>query len=806
MNFPSERKNLPRYRRSTLSTALAVALAAGAVSTLAAPGELTVTVTDAATGRVVPDVRVTATDRDGNVSTVSSNASGVALFSSLEEGFYLVEAYKDSKRRVSEPAFRLIGERASRLVLEMSDRLELLEEVVVTGVSRAREADPYGPVSGAFRNREELRGAVGAGPDVIRALDGLPGLQSDGEFAAFSVRGRGPRNNLFFVDDFPLDQVVHFDATLGEEEDIGGGGRFSIFAPNSISGAEFTPGGWSAAYGGRNGSLLRLDLAEGGETPLTTLRLDIAGAEFTYDGPSGIHDDTSVYFTARQFDFGRVFEQIDEQDNGSPEVTDVILKTSTALDDKNELQFLLIHAPEKFTRDIEAVLASPDYDDVSLINAEQDLSLLGVTWRRLVGDTGEWTNRVYLRDVDKSASQGEAFPDLVPMGTASRDIPVREDIFRIDEKETEFGWRSDYSVLNKFGTFKTGLRVVNLDADYSNELAGPWIRYTYESDDERPEGQRFVVWDPEQFNSSYARSGTNLAAFAEQTFESGRWTLTPGLRVEQDDFSSETYTSPRLSMTYQASPDLRLSANTGIYYESPRFLVRAANPENFDLANEEVTHFSLGLDYWINDSWRVMAEVYHQDLNDLVVDEGRATSVAANSGDGTSSGLDLVVQKRFGDGWSADFTYFYNDAEFNDNDGAGAYIPDFSREHFFAVGGRWEINDAWQVAARYKWGSGRPGDAFIVHEDVLPGSGLLRYSKEITDTNAITLGDYSSLNLRVDYRRSFGPVDLVAFVDVINITGAENGSAGEFNPRTGNQIPEDGHLFPLIGVIFEKAW
>ena len=34
-----------------------------------------------------------------------------------------------------------------------------------------------------------------------------------------SVRGRGPRDNLIFVDEFPFDKAVHFDATLGEDED-----------------------------------------------------------------------------------------------------------------------------------------------------------------------------------------------------------------------------------------------------------------------------------------------------------------------------------------------------------------------------------------------------------------------------------------------------------------------------------------------------------------------------------------------------------------------------------------------------------
>jgi hypothetical protein len=151
-------------------------------------------------------------------------------------------------------------------------------------------------------------------------------------------------------------------------------------------------------------------------------------------------------------------------------------------------------------------------------------------------------------------------------------------------------------------------------------------------------------------------------------------------------------------------------------------------------------------------------------------------------------------------------TYSWNDATLDDNDGRGSYRADFSREHFFAVGARWEVTDRLQVGARWKWGSGRPDDAFIVNEDVLENSELLRFSKEITLENATTLDEYQSLNIRVDYRTRLGPVDLVTFVDVINVYGAENGSPLEFNPRNGQLVEDEGNPFPLFGIILEKAW
>jgi hypothetical protein len=290
-------------------------------------------------------------------------------------------------------------------------------------------------------------------------------------------------------------------------------------------------------------------------------------------------------------------------------------------------------------------------------------------------------------------------------------------------------------------------------------------------------------------------------------FEVGRFELRPGLRADRDAFSDDTYVGPRFAATYTASPDLRFSLTSGIYYESPPLLVRAANADNFDLANEEITHIGVGFDYDINERWNVILEAYYQQLDDLIVDQSRASGRALNAGDGDNSGIDLVLQRAFENGWSADFTYSWNDSSQDDNDGRGSYTPDFSREHFASIGARWEVTDRLQIAGRWKWGSGRPGDHFIIHEDVLPPAlGLTRASKEITAINATTLGDYQSLNVRVDYRRRFFYTDFVFFLDLINVYAADRGSPQAFNPITGAEVDEDAGVFPQFGVILERAW
>ncbi len=786
-------------------SAIAFLLWLGSAAALAQSSSLEIRARNAENNRALPAVTITLSSRGGDVQTVVTGTDGRATIDALEPGLYVVEGDAAGFLAVQEPSIRLIGKRTTLLELALRPfDVDTIEEVVVTG--RARFADPYGASSNSFLNREELRSAVGAGSDVMRALDGLPGLISTGDFANFTVRGRSPRDNLIFVDGFPLDKVVHFDQSLGEDEDIGGGGRFSIFAPNSIQGAEFSPGGWSAGFGGRAGSLLQLNVAGGGPSPAAYMRLDLAGLEVGYDGPSGFHDGTSVYMTARNFDFGRVFEQIDQEDIGTPELTDVIIKTVTEVDANNSFEVLAIIAPEEYTRDIDNVLASPDFEDALLVESEQDLALLGLTWRRLVGDTGEWVNRFYVRDSDKTSAVGEAFPDLVPPDTPSDAIPVEERLQTITENETEIGWRSDFTWRSRFGPASAGLRLTRIDAALSTNLRQDWNRFVFRTTDPRPVGQNYITLTPAAINSSFADERTSYAVFAEQVFEFERFDIRAGARVDRDGFSEETLFSPRLAANMDLGAGLRLSATAGVFYQSPRFLERAANDENFGLENERIVHFSVGLQKDFGPDWTLLVEPYYQTLDNLVTEQGRATGRLSNAGDGRNLGADVVLTRRFGNGWFANATYSYNDAQINDNDGLGDYDADNSRPHFFSVGGSWEINQRWKVGARWKYASGRPSDDFIIYDDVLGPGQPLRFGKELTRQNALRLDDYHSLNIRVDYRRNIGLADVVAFVDVINVYGGPQGAPPEFDPRRGVNVEDDGDAFPLVGLIFERSW
>ncbi|PYE30999.1 outer membrane receptor protein involved in Fe transport [Idiomarina fontislapidosi] len=768
------------------------------------PGALTFIIKDQTTDRPLANVAITLIERETrSTKSIETDAEGRVIIEQLDPGLYSVAVNKSGFASLYEPSVRVVTRKNLKITFELLEvRAEALERISVEG----QRAEAYASASSTYLDREALRSAVGGGADPLLSLDGLPGLASASEFASFSVRGRGPRDNLLFVDEFPFDKAIHFDATLGEEEDVGGGGRFSIFAPNVISGAEFSPGGWSAAYGGRAASLLKLEVADGNPSPSASFRYDLAGYEVGYDGPSGITEDATMLVSARRLDFGSLFETIDELDIGEPVLRDVIIKSVTPINDKHTLEVLLIDTHEDYTRGVTHVAESPNFEDVALQDSEQDSDLYGLTLRSWVGDDSVWSNKIYYRQSDKLSSEGEAFPDLVPEGSPASSFPVRENIITIGEGETEIGWRSDFETLNQWGVLSAGIRLTQLELDYDTVLDGTWTRFVYDDDDFRADpDQKYIVLTPENINSSLNRKETNYAGYVEQVFERGDWDFSTGLRLERDGFADESLVSPRFSVNWRPSAKVRYFATAGLFHQSPRFLELAANESN-NLKNEDIRHSSVGFQFFPSERWSVLTEAYYQSLDNLVVDLDRANGTFANIGEGSSYGVDIVANGMIREGLYATATYSYNDAVVDRKDGRGDVAAEFSREHVATLGLTWEINDRWKVAGRYKYLSGRPDDQFIIHADVLGPGQPVRYSKEITERNIGRKSGSGLFNVRVDYRRAFGPIDVTAFLDVINVTAASSSDDAEFDYRRGVQVKDESEAEPLIGLRVDYAW
>jgi outer membrane receptor for ferrienterochelin and colicin len=744
--------------------------------------------------------------------TVEADAAGAFAFDQVPEGVYSVEVEEQGYVKAVQADVRVVLRRVAAVEFALARGSDVvLEEVVVS--ARATAGDPRATPNTVQLEREEIRRNPGSAGDVFRALDVLPGVVSTGEFSSFTVRGNGPRDNLILIDGIPFDKVAHFDESLGEHEGVDGGGRYSIFAPNIIGNAKFSPGGWRAAEGGRNGSLLELELADGNPVSATAgARVDIIGVEADYDGP--VTDNTSLLLSARKFDFSNLFEAIDEKDIGTSRLTDIIAKSVTDLNDDHRLELLAVYAGEDTRRTVENALESENFEDVGLEASKQDSTLLGVTWRWSPGDVAQWRNTLYYRNSDTTGAEGEAYPDLAGPDPTPATTPVRENILRIKERETETGWRSDFStLLGADGIFSAGARIARVDLDFDRRLAGDWTRYVYEQSDFRADPtQQYIVLTPEEYDSTLNAAETQIAAYADYAWTVGDFTWTPGLRYEHDGFSGspaagKSTVAPRLLLSWQADAVTRVWTGGGVYYQTPRYLDIAIDPSNLDLKSERSTQWVLGYSRHLREDLHFSAEGYYQKLDDLIVFDDRTTNTATNIGEGSATGVDLMLARRMSRGWSASATYSYSRARRDDKLGEGEYASDWDRPHALGIVGAWQPSDRWTFSAKWKYASGRPTDAFIVHSDVLGEAGPVRYSKELTRTNAERLPAYHSLSLRADYQRSFGPQTLVAYLDILNVYGRENANGYEWDERRGLNIIEGlDEPLPTIGFRLEYSW
>ncbi|HWL63572.1 MAG TPA: TonB-dependent receptor [Steroidobacteraceae bacterium] len=766
-------------------------------------------VVDAVTGRAVPTATVQLMRNQRVYGTVDADAAGEFSFDDVPEGVYSVEVQEQGYLKAAQADVRVVLRRVApvEFALERAAEEELAEVVVS---ARATIGDPRATPNTVLLEREEIRRNPGSAGDVFRALDILPGVVATGEFSNFTVRGNGPRDNLILVDGIPFEKVTHFDESLGEQADVDGSGNYSIFAPNIIGSARFSPGGWRAAEGGKNGSLLDLEIARGNFASSTAgVRLDIIGIEADYDGPSYVADNTSLLLSARKFDFNKLFKAIGENDIGSPRLTDVIVKTVTDLGNDHRIELLAIHAGEDFKRTVENVLESENFEDVGISESEQGNTLLGVTWRWSPGAVAQFRNTLYYRSSRTESTQGEAFPDLAGLDPTPATTPVSEDILRIREREKEIGWRGDFSTtLRSNGIFTAGAQVARVDLDFDRRLSGDWTRYEYDQSDFRPDPtQQYIVLTPGEYNSALNAAETRIAAHADYTWKSGHFTWTPGVRYERDGFSGKSNVAPRLLVNWQPDAATRMWTGGGVYYQAPRYLDFAADPSNLALESERSTQLVLGFSRHLRDDLRFSAEGYYQKLDHLTVFDDRTTNTATSIGKGSARGVDLMLAKRMNRRWSASATYSYSRARRDDRLGEGEYASDWDRPHAFGIVGAWQPSDRWTFSAKWKYASGRPTDAFIVHSDVLGGGGPMRYSKELTQTNADRLPAYHSLSLRADYQRRFGPLSLVAYLDILNLYGRKNGDAYEWDERRGVNIIEGlDEPLPTLGIRFEYSW
>ncbi|MBI3586101.1 MAG: TonB-dependent receptor [Ignavibacteriales bacterium] len=736
----------------------------------------------------------------------STDQNGFFSIKGIQENVYQIKISIVGYNTLLKNDVRVIHEKSTEVGdIELSESTIVGQEIVVT--SSGFEEQKEAPVSYFTYSQEEIWRSPGAVGDIFRAVEALPGVSSSGgEFSAFSVRGGGPHDNLILIDNIPFDKVSHFDG--GNEQQESQGGRFSIFTPGLIDQAKFYAGGFSSQFGSKHSSVIDLTVKEGNRTSATVNgRADITGGEVNYNGPSYLDKSTGILVSARYTNFKEILKLIGRTDNGLPSFSDFILKTSTDIDPSNKISFLGIFAPEHYEHNVEHVLASKDFFNTDLFTHQEDKALLALNWRLLFGTTGFLQNSIYYRWNDQNSRFGRAYPEYINGNAPTVDqVPTRNNISDTKVKEIELGWKSSFTYsIGRNSTLINGVEVKRLSLNSSYTLNQTDTSYVFDRSDYRPDlSQYFLIRDPARLNFHFDDVQYSAAAFSTLSLTMHEaLTLNPGIRFEYSDLSKKSYLSPRLSATYAVSGETRINVATGIYYQVPTFKEIASDEQNKNLSYERAYHVIMGLTTYFTEDLKFTAETYYKKFDNLVVQPDRTSPIRTNGGDGTAAGIDLSLVRRFSNQYYGQISYSYAYSKRDDHNGEGIYDSEFNQPHTVNILFGYQVNQEWTISAKWKYATGKPTDAFVVHPDVHNSPNFIRYSKEITAHFAKRLPAFHSLNLRIDYRKQFNSFAIVSFLDILNSYDRSNVNLRRFLEASGKEQDEGIPILPTIGVRIE---
>ena len=641
-------------------------------------------------------------------------------------------------------------------------------------------APPDAPVSTTTLSREETRRAPGVQEDVIRAVALLPGVAvTQAGRNDLAVRGGAPYQNLFVVDGIEVPNINHFGSQGST------GGPLSLINIQFVDETQFSAGGFGARYGDRTNSVTSLTLREGGRSFGGELNLSATGYGAFVEGPLGAggtfllgvrRSYLDLVFKAAGFGF-------------IPAYTDLTFKATQKFGSRTTLSVLTIGALDDVTFNNES--ADNRYDNSRVVANDQQQYFSGITLKRVLarGVLDVTLGRTWTR---YNTLQNDSLSPPTP-------------IFRANTTEGEQMLRADVRLEPRDGLEVSAGGMMKFASKLAYDVALPGFARYDASGAPHP-----LVID----TSFTAARG---AAYAQVSWKPmPRVRLTAGARGDLYAFLDNAFRfSPRLGARVGVSDHTTLTFAAGRYWQSPQYIWLIGDPSNRDaLRPFRSDHLVAGIEREVRPDLKVQAEAYLQRYNGMPARVWRPQAVLApagfddvtsdipfgleplrSTGTGRAYGVELLARKVLSSvpvyGLA---TVSINRTEFTSIDGI-ARPGAFETRWIANLLGGWRPNARWELSGKIRAAAGLPTTPFITSG---PQAGQLDFTRYNAGERLPT---FASLDLRADRRWSFKHRQLIAYIDVQNVTGAKSVGNYYWDPRTSSVLSSESiGVLPSIGI------
>ena len=693
-----------------------------------------------------------------------------------EEGYYRLEGVKPGYVRleVSSVGYKTLvtGEFLVNTAAERTEDVWLepaptaLETVTVKANPFRRASES--PVSLQRIGIGEIEKNPGGNRDISKVVQSMPGVLSSPAFRNdFVVRGGGPAENRFYLDDVELPNLNHF-ATQGAS-----GGVVSIVNIDFVREVDFYAGAFPAVYGNMLSSMLSFRLTEGNPDRLK-VRATFGATDYglSLDGPLGRR--TTFLASARRSYLKMLFGIIGLP--FLPVYNDFQFKVNTRLGGKNELTVLGIGAYD--VNHLNTDLEHPDEDQKYMLawipESKQWSYTVGAVYRHYgEGWQHLWVlSRSGLHNViEKYPDNDESRPKIVDYHSGET-----ENKFRFEHRRW---WESGYKL-----DVGAGLEY----AQYENTTF------------------RKMFAGGEALTQDYSRDLNlwkwSLFAQVSKAFVGERLSLSLGMRMDGCNYTSLTANllrqfSPRFSVSYALSDRWAVSGNVGRYYQLPAYTTLGYADSEGRLLNKDsrtgyigATHYVTGLAFQPGTLTRVTLEGFYKSyghypvsLLDTVALANKGTDYVAVGdepvkpvGKGRAYGVELMLRTQEFFGVTASLAYTWYHSEFKELDGelrnTSRYIPSsWDNRHIFSLTATRQVGRSWDLGVKWRYVGGGPYTPWDVETSSRVEAWDAKHQPyaDYSRFNTGRLPAFHQLDVRVDKSFFFRKWSLVLYADVQNV-------------------------------------
>jgi hypothetical protein len=688
-----------------------------------------------------------------------------------------------------------------------------LQTVTVRPSSFTRKEES--PLSLQSLSIQEIERSPGANRDISKVIQTLPGVATSVSYRNdIIIRGGGPSENRFFLDDVEIPYFNHF-ATQGAS-----GGPVGIINTDLVRSVDLYTGAFPAKRGNALSSVMEVRQIEGNKDHFGG-RVAIGSSDFglTLNGP--VTKNSTLIFSVRRSYLQLLFTALKLP--FLPTYNDYQLKYKIDLGKRDQISVISIGALDKskLNTGIKDPTETQKYILSYLPVNNQWSYTFGIVYKHFrEKGFGTWViSRNMLDNEQIKYKNNVEVPDSLNLDYHSRETENR---FRYEGVTDLVNWKIGYSAGLEYVTYtNTTFQKIYLGNEVRNE------DYTSKIG--------FFKW--------------NLSGQVSRDFFDEKLQLSLGVRFDANSYAKRMNNllnqfSPRFSASYGFTKKWFLNFNIGRYYQLPAYTTLGFRSNRGTLVNDSLgvryiscDHLVLGVEFRPNDKSKASMEGFYKSYQHYPFSLLDSVSIASKGADFSVVGDEPVTPASKGRAYGAEISYRNTDlfkfnvilsytfvrSEFTDF--YGNYIPSaWDNRNLFniTVGRKFKHN--WEIGVKWRYAGGTPYTPYDENKSSLvsawdvQGKGYLNYDK----FNTLRLKSFNQLDIRVDKGFYFKKWSLMFYLDIQNVLNFKaqqpdilvntqpDGSVVKYTDPQGNQryqlrfIPNStGTILPAIGIMVD---